>query len=103
MKILDVGTIIGIILVELLALSFSAAMMALTTFLAWDIVLHPVLGLPALTFGLIFLCAWAFRRSALRPWVRRVCRRDGGRDRRVRVFFHSSAPSSFLTRAPERI
>ena len=60
MKILDVGIIIGIILVELLALSFSASMMALTTFLAWDIVLHPILGLPALTFGQIFLCAWAF-------------------------------------------
>jgi hypothetical protein len=34
--------------------------MALTTFMAWSIVLHPVLGLPALTFGQIFLCAWAF-------------------------------------------
>lgn len=60
MKILDVGTIIGIILVELLALTFSATMMTFTAFLAWDIVLHPILGLPALTFGQIFLCAWAF-------------------------------------------
>jgi hypothetical protein len=45
---------------ELLGLAISALAMTLTTFMAWSIVLHPILGLPALTFGQIFLCAWAF-------------------------------------------
>ena len=43
-----------------LACATSSGAMALTTFMAWSIVLHPILGLPALTFGQIFLCAWAF-------------------------------------------
>ena len=49
-----------ILLLELMALGVSALAMTITTFMAWSIVLHPVLGVPALTFGQIFLCAWAF-------------------------------------------
>lgn len=56
----DLGALTVIILLELLALATSALMITFTTFMAWHIVIHPVLGLPALTFGQIFLCAWAF-------------------------------------------
>ena len=56
----DLGAVIVIIFLEILALTFSASMITLTTFIAWQVVLHPVLGVPNLTFGQIFLCAWAF-------------------------------------------
>ena len=59
-KMEAVATYFVIIALELLALGITSSAMALTTFLAWSIVLHPILGLPALTFGQIFLCAWAF-------------------------------------------
>lgn len=61
MKVLqEIGAIVVIILLELAALATSALMITFTTFMAWHIVLHSVLGLPALTFSQIFLCAWAF-------------------------------------------
>lgn len=57
---LKVGTVLSIIVVELCALAIAAGLMTITTFIAWDIVLHPILGLPALTISQIFICAWAF-------------------------------------------
>ena len=52
--------IVVIILLELAALAISAMLMTVTTFIAWDVVIHPVLGLPALTIPQIFVCAWTF-------------------------------------------
>ena len=56
----NLGTIVVIILLELAALAIAAMLMTITTFIAWDVVIHPVLGLPALTISQIFVCAWAF-------------------------------------------
>ena len=58
--LLTVGTVLTIIVLELCALAIAAGLMTITTFVAWDVVLHPVLGLPALTVSQIFVCAWAF-------------------------------------------
>lgn len=58
--LLTIGTIIVIIGMELAALAIAAVLMTITTFIAWDVVIHPVLGLPALTISQIFVCAWAF-------------------------------------------
>ena len=56
----SLGTIVVIILLELAALAIAAMLMTVTTFIAWDVVIHPVLGLPALTISQIFVCAWTF-------------------------------------------
>ena len=58
--LLTVRTVLTIIVLELCALAIAAGLMTITTFVAWDVVLHPVLGLPALTVSQIFVCAWAF-------------------------------------------
>lgn len=56
----EIGLMILITALELFALAVAASMMALTVFIAWEVVLNPVLGLPSLTIGQIFICAWAF-------------------------------------------
>lgn len=56
----DIVMLLAATLLMLLMTCGTALSITVVTFLAWDIVISPVLGLPALTFGQIFICAWAF-------------------------------------------
>lgn len=56
----DIVMLIIATLLTLLTTCGTALSITVVTFLAWDIVISPVLGFPALTFGQIFICAWTF-------------------------------------------
>ena len=59
-NLMKIAIVIASIIAETVTFALVAFLMAATVFVAWSVVLHPVLGLPALTLSQIFICAAAF-------------------------------------------